>query len=112
MKRFLIFVGLLFWACSFGNIEERTTYKNAIQKNRENQNIQTEKKEVDGCLIVKTLNTFGKEEFENAGFEVKGMLSVPNSDFLYWNMIFLHLDFWKEITKMIPLVRVLAMLWT
>jgi|GEM_PF-408028 len=86
MKKFLIFVSLLFWACSFGHIEEKATYRNAMQKDTEEQNIQTEKKEVDGCLIVKTLNTFEKEEFEKAGFEVKGMLSVPNSDFLYWNI--------------------------
>ena len=35
--QFLLFVSLLFWACSFGNIEEKATYKYDVQKNKENQ---------------------------------------------------------------------------
>ncbi|MGP1438204.1 MAG: dentilisin complex serine proteinase subunit PrtP [Treponema sp.] len=82
---FLAFVSVFFGACSFGNIEEKT--HNLASK--ANQNIEEkaiEEKKNDGYLIAKTLNTFEKKEFEELGFEVEGVIAVPNTDFLYYHI--------------------------
>ena len=93
MKRFfylLTALAVILASCSFGI---KTPESSKHEKIKENLNVDlpsfTEKgleDIVEGSFIVKTASNFDKTLFEEAGFEVRGFVSLRGEDIRYWNI--------------------------
>ena len=93
MKRFfylLTALAVILASCSFGI---KTPESSKHEKIKENLNVDlpsfTEKgleDIVEGSFIVKTASNFDKTLFEEAGFEVRGFVSLRGEDICYWNI--------------------------